>query len=66
MPGKQSMGLLMTAGLGVVGSLIGGAVGSAVSGRSLLEFNTAGIVGSVIGALILLAGMAFMQRRQLA
>lgn len=54
MPGRQSMGLLMTAVLGMVGSFLGGLVGSLISGRPLLEFHTAGIIGSLIGALVVL------------
>lgn len=55
MPGRQSMGLLATAVLGMVGSFLGGLVGSLLSGRPLLEFHTAGIIGSLIGALVVLA-----------
>ena len=51
MPGRQSMSLAMTTVLGVVGSFVGGAVGSLLSHGSLLEFNTAGLIGSVIGAI---------------
>lgn len=54
MPGRQSMGLIMTAVLGMVGSFLGGLVGSLISGRPLLEFHTAGIIGSLIGALVVL------------
>jgi uncharacterized membrane protein YeaQ/YmgE (transglycosylase-associated protein family) len=55
MPGRQSMGLIMTTVLGVVGSLIGGFFGSLISGEDLLRLHPAGIIGSVIGALIVLA-----------
>jgi len=63
MPGRQSMSLPMTAGLGVAGSFIGGAVGSLLSGRPLLEFNTAGLIGSVLGALAVLFAVGASGRR---
>ncbi|CAN5720130.1 GlsB/YeaQ/YmgE family stress response membrane protein [soil metagenome] len=64
MPGKQGMGIVMTALLGIAGSFLGGFVGSMISGRSLLEFNTAGLIGSVLGALAVLAIMGFAARRR--
>ncbi len=67
-PGKQSMGFIMTTLLGVGGSLVGGFVASAISGRSVGEIHGAGIVGSLIGAVLLLviAGAAMGSRRRLA
>jgi len=55
MPGSQKMGLLATMLLGIVGSFIGGFLGALVTHSRVLDFNTAGIIGSVIGALIALA-----------
>ena len=66
MPGRQSMSLPMTAGLGMVGSFIGGAVGSMLSGRPLMEFNTSGIIGSVIGALVVMLAVGAMSGRRAA
>lgn len=63
MPGKQGMGLIMTALLGIAGSFVGGFVGSLLSGASVLEFNTSGLIGSVLGALAVLALMGFAGRR---
>jgi uncharacterized membrane protein YeaQ/YmgE (transglycosylase-associated protein family) len=67
MPGDQKMGILMTTGLGVAGSLIGGFLGALVTDNRVLDFNTAGMIGSIIGALLLLAivGMAARRRTQL-
>lgn len=54
-PGTQHLGLLMTSILGIVGSFVGGFLGSVVSrppeGAS---FHPAGFVLSVIGAIVLL------------
>ena len=66
MPGRQSMSLPMTAGLGVVGSFVGGAVGSLLSGRPLMEFNTSGLIGSVIGALAVMMIVGFAGSRRAA
>lgn len=63
MPGKQAMGLVMTGVLGIVGSFVGGFVGSMLSGRPLMELNTSGLIGSVLGALAVLAIMGFAGRR---
>jgi len=54
MPGRQDMGLPTAVGLGLLGSFVGGSFGSLLSGRSLLEFNTAGLMGSSLGALAVL------------
>jgi uncharacterized membrane protein YeaQ/YmgE (transglycosylase-associated protein family) len=54
MPGDQKMGLFMTTILGVAGSFIGGFLTSLVTSHRVTDFHTAGIIGSVIGALVLL------------
>jgi len=66
MPGKQGMGLVMTGVLGIAGSFVGGFVGSMLSGRPLMELNTSGLIGSVLGALAVLAIMGFAGRRSVA
>jgi uncharacterized membrane protein YeaQ/YmgE (transglycosylase-associated protein family) len=55
MPGSQKMGLVATMLLGVAGSFIGGFIAALVTDRRVLEFSTAGLIGSIIGALIALA-----------
>ena len=55
MPGTQKMGWVATMALGVVGSFIGGFVGALFTNSRVLDFNTAGLIGSVVGALIALA-----------
>ncbi len=54
MPGRQKMGVLATTLLGMVGSILGGFIGNLISGERLFDLHAAGIIGSVIGALILL------------
>ena len=52
MPGTQSMGLILTAVLGVAGSFLAGFLGQAVG---LYQAGQgAGFIGSVVGALVLL------------
>ena len=63
MPGNQSMGLIMTTVLGVVGSFIGGLIGSLISNREVTDITPAGLVGSVIGGLIVLALFGALRRR---
>lgn len=53
-PGIQKMGMGMTALLGVAGSFIGGFVVSLVNHSRVDDFNTAGAIGSVLGAILLL------------
>jgi uncharacterized membrane protein YeaQ/YmgE (transglycosylase-associated protein family) len=55
MPGAQKMGMLATMLLGVVGSFVGGFIGALLTDSQVLDFNTAGLIGSVVGALIALA-----------
>ena len=67
MPGSQRMGLLMTAVLGVGGSFIGGFISSLFTEHRVTDLHTVGVIGSVIGAMILLAiaGGAFTRRHAL-
>jgi uncharacterized membrane protein YeaQ/YmgE (transglycosylase-associated protein family) len=65
MPGRQSMGLMMTMVLGLVGSVIGGMISSAVWGYRPNDstFQTAGVLMSTVGAVIALAVTAAYSRR---
>jgi uncharacterized membrane protein YeaQ/YmgE (transglycosylase-associated protein family) len=60
MPGDQKMGIGMTTALGVAGSFVGGFLGSLFTNARVLDFSTAGLIGSVIGAfaVLFLVGMA--------
>jgi uncharacterized membrane protein YeaQ/YmgE (transglycosylase-associated protein family) len=54
MPGSQKMGLVRTMLIGVAGSFIGGLIGNIIAGHGL-RVHAAGWIGSVIGAVVLLA-----------
>ena len=54
MPGRQSMGLMLTMVLGIVGSFAGGLISSVIFGSSDNLVNPAGWIMSVVGALIVL------------
>jgi uncharacterized membrane protein YeaQ/YmgE (transglycosylase-associated protein family) len=60
MPGEQKMGFILTAVLGIVGSYAAGFIGQA------LGFYTAGqgagFIGSVVGAIIVLAIYSFVMK----
>jgi len=66
MPGEQKMSMLMTTLLGIGGSFIGGFVASLFHGGSMFQLRTSGIIGSVIGALVLLAALGYAHRHRLA
>jgi uncharacterized membrane protein YeaQ/YmgE (transglycosylase-associated protein family) len=55
MPGNQKMGIIRTTLVGAGGSFIGGLLGNLISGNPLGAIHTAGWIGSVLGAVILLA-----------
>jgi uncharacterized membrane protein YeaQ/YmgE (transglycosylase-associated protein family) len=56
MPGRDSMGIVATIALGIVGSFIGGFLQNLVEYHSVSvhSFHTVGIIGSIIGAWVLL------------
>lgn len=58
MPGPDPMGWLGTIVLGIVGSFVGGTILNLVTGGGA-ELSAAGILGSVLGALLVL----FLWRR---
>lgn len=55
MPGRQQLGIVKTTLLGAGGSLVGGILGNLISGGPFFRISTAGWIGSILGALILLA-----------
>jgi uncharacterized membrane protein YeaQ/YmgE (transglycosylase-associated protein family) len=55
-PGRQNMSILATIVLGIVGSFVGGFLGYLLFGKDASEglLQPAGIIGSIIGAVIAL------------
>lgn len=53
-PGNDSMGILATILLGVVGSFVGGFIGALFSSSNVLDFNTSGFILSIVGAIVAL------------
>lgn len=64
MPGRQSMGVIATTLLGMVGSVLGGFIGNLISGDRLFDLHAAGIIGSIVGAVIVLALTGAGRRRK--
>jgi uncharacterized membrane protein YeaQ/YmgE (transglycosylase-associated protein family) len=67
MPGNQSMGLVSTTLLGMVGSLVGGLIGSLFQrDGQLFDLHPTGILMSVLGSLavLFLVGFAGRGRRR--
>ena len=56
LPGRDSLGLLGTIVLGVVGSFVGGFLETMIQFHtvSLHQFHATGIIGSIIGAFVVL------------
>lgn len=70
-PGRQPMGWLATAALGMIGSLVGGLLGRTIWGGQVAasdgswNLTPAGLVSSIIGAIIVLwAYLALAGRRR--
>lgn len=65
-PGKQSMGILMTIVLGIVGSFVGGFLGFVIFGADPAQgfLQPAGIIGSIIGSIIVLGIYVLATRRR--
>jgi uncharacterized membrane protein YeaQ/YmgE (transglycosylase-associated protein family) len=64
-PGKQAMGLVATMLLGIVGSFVGGFLGSLFSSNGdLSAFRPSGLIWSIIGSVIVLLVVGFVGRRR--
>ncbi|MGY1751072.1 GlsB/YeaQ/YmgE family stress response membrane protein [Modestobacter sp. SYSU DS0511] len=57
-PGKQSMSILATIVLGIIGSLVGNLLGSLIFDGEF-ELGTSGVIGSIIGAIVVLGIYVF-------
>jgi len=53
-PGRQSMSIVATILLGIIGSFIGGFLGSLLFGGEITLRNPAGWIGGIVGAVIAL------------
>lgn len=62
MPGRQSMGMMMTIVLGVLGSFVGGFLGSLLHEGGPALVHASGWIGSIIGALLLLFGYSYLSK----
>ena len=61
-PGKQHMSVAMTIVLGIIGSVVGNLLGSLLFEPHRFELGTSGIIGSIIGAIIVLGIYVFATR----
>jgi uncharacterized membrane protein YeaQ/YmgE (transglycosylase-associated protein family) len=64
-PGPDPMSLGATLVLGILGSFVGGFLGWALFGKDLSEgaLQPSGIIGSIVGAMLLLLAYRAMARR---
>ncbi|MEU0498474.1 GlsB/YeaQ/YmgE family stress response membrane protein [Mycobacterium sp. NPDC006124] len=64
-PGKQSMSVVMTIALGIVGSFVGGFLGYLLFGKDAEHgfLQPSGIIGSIIGAVIVILIWSRVGRR---
>ncbi|QDT58963.1 hypothetical protein SV7mr_14650 [Stieleria bergensis] len=65
-PGSQPLGLIATTGLGVLGSFVGGFLGSLFSGGAATLAHPSGWVGATLGAVITLVVYMKMSRGRVA
>ena len=63
-PGSQSMGWIATIVLGIVGSFVGGLLGSLFSGGNVLDLHPTGLIWSIVGAIVVLLLVGFAKRRR--
>jgi len=63
-PGSQSMGLIATTALGIVGSFVGGAVSSLIyRNEAWTDVHPTGLIFSAIGAMLVLLVVGAVGRR---
>jgi len=63
MPGRDPMGIIATILLGIVGSILGGLVSWAIWGSDTRGFQPAGLLLSILGAIIVLWIWRMMKTR---
>ncbi len=65
LPGRQSIGLVMTLVLGLAGSVIGGVIANSIGRGDIFELNIFGSIVAIISAVVLLAvAEAAMSKRR--
>lgn len=62
-PGDDSMGIIATIVLGMIGSFVGGFLGSLFS-KDALSITSSGVLGSVIGAIVVLIAYNMVSKRK--
>jgi uncharacterized membrane protein YeaQ/YmgE (transglycosylase-associated protein family) len=64
-PGEQNLGILLTIVLGIVGSFVGGFLGFLIFGADPASgfLQPSGIIGSILGAIIVLGIYVAVSRR---
>jgi uncharacterized membrane protein YeaQ/YmgE (transglycosylase-associated protein family) len=60
-PGKQKLGIILTIVLGIVGSWVANFIGSTLGWYH--SDDVAGLIGSVVGAIIVLSVYIFVQKQ---
>ena len=55
-PGRDPMGFWATVLLGIIGSFVGGFLAALFTGSKVLDFNAAGLLLSIVGAVISATG----------
>ena len=55
LPGRQRIGLLWTLVLGVVGSVIGGTIATALGTGDIWELNVIGFIAAVVSSVVVLS-----------
>jgi uncharacterized membrane protein YeaQ/YmgE (transglycosylase-associated protein family) len=63
MPGRDPMGMIATILLGIVGSIVGGLVSWAIWGSDASGFQPAGLLLSILGAIVVLWIWRMMKSR---
>ncbi len=61
-PGNQRMGFINTTLLGVAGSFTGGTIANLLAGHPFQSLESAGFIGSVIGAIVLMFVVRLVRR----
>lgn len=55
LPGKQHLGIALTLGIGLVGSIIGGVIANSLGTGDIFELNILGSIVAIISAVVLIA-----------